>query len=171
MRNNRTGTVSVVRGLRTVVAIVAVVALAGCDIGNGSGAQADGTVTVEVRNVPLSPSGYILTAAAYPSGAPGPPSIDEIHALSVFTGVDNTLSVTLEVYDVDLGGPTGELWVGESGWGRYDLYVVIEEADGAQDQLFNAAGDRANDHPGRVLIDGDQTVVFDYVADLQEFQP
>jgi hypothetical protein len=157
-------------GLHIAVAIVVATVLCGCDIGNGSEAQEDGTVTVEITGLPVAPSGHSLTASVYPAGASGPPNNTEVLALNVTSGVSDVLSVTLNVFDTVTGTPTSDPWVGDAGWGSFDLYVVVEDG-GAPDQLFNAVGDRANGHPGLVRIGGDQTVVFDFETGLQEFQP
>ncbi|MDA3949460.1 MAG: hypothetical protein PF508_09545 [Spirochaeta sp.] len=62
--------------------------------------------------------------------------------------------------------PNGSVWMGDPGWGKYDLYILID-VNGTGD-LEEGVGDRTNDYPSTVFIDGDTTITLDYFNDLIE---
>lgn len=151
--------------LLVVPGVLAGLLFTGCDLGNSSAAE-PGTLTVQVTNVAgLDPTGQ-LTVGVYEPVSPGPP--DTTGALGVgVLNFDTSESVELQVQGFDGVGPTGEPWVGDPGWFNYDLYVVVEPTAG--NQLFDASGEYANDHPGPVVINGDTVITFRYPDDFQTF--
>jgi len=145
--------------------IIAGLLLAGCELENSSGADS-GTLTIRVTNVSSLDVTGQLTVGIYDAGAPGPPDVNGLLGIGV-VNFDTSDVAELQVQSFDGLGPSGEPWIGEPGWDRYDLYVIVEPVAG--NQLFDLPGEYANGHPGRSAINGDSVITFRYPDDFQTF--
>jgi hypothetical protein len=158
------------RSVSLLVGLVLLIAFlsAGCDFGNSAGSE-PGTVTVRVTNISSIPIGGELSIGIKTAGAPPIPDLTGLLSSTgfQFVGADDEVVLTLVTFEEGVG-PTGDLWTGESGWSKYDLYVLIET--GFVDNEFNEIGDFANGFPGPVAINGDTTITFRYPDDFRAFE-
>jgi hypothetical protein len=146
--------------------LLSVLIVSGCDLGNTSGTES-GSLTVRVTNTASLDITGQLTVGIYDAGAPGPPDFNGLLGIGV-VNFDTTDSVEVLVEGFNGVGPDGVPWVGDPGWSRYDLYVIVEPVAG--NQLFDLAGEYANGHPGLVAINGDSVITFRYPDDLRAFE-
>jgi hypothetical protein len=152
-------------GIQTAV-LISIFLLSTCQ--NSTSSADPGTLDITIQSID---SGVVASGTAvfgaymYECGTDDtydPANCLAIREITIGTETEN---VRLKVTD-GAWNPTAEDWVGDSGWGRYDLYILVD-LNGTGD-LEEGIGERTNGFPSTVYIDGDTTIVLDYFADLIE---
>jgi len=132
--------------------------LGGCQ--NGSVARDAGTLTITVTNMDAGlPGTGEFGGYLYPAGTDDTYDPESCLALFSVPIVSTEEMITLEVNDGTFT-PTGEVWIGDPGWGKYDLYVLVDA--NLTGDVEDGSGDRTNGFPSTVVIDGNTSLVIDY---------
>lgn len=149
-----------------VVVLVGISLMTSCQ--NGTSSADPGTLDITVESID---SGVVALGTAMFGVYVYEHDSDDIYdpanclALNEITIGTETENVRLKVNDGSFN-PTAEDWIGSSGWGKYDLYILID-LNGTHD-LEEGIGERTNGYPSTVNIDGETSLVINY-ADLTEW--
>lgn len=149
-----------------IVILVAVSLLSACQ--NGTSPAEPGVLDVSIQSIE---SGVVSLGTATFGVYVYPQNTGDIYdpanclALNQTTIGNSAENVRLKVTDGNFN-PTAEDWIGEPGWGRYDMYILID-LNGSGD-LETGIGERTNGYPSTFTIDGETLIVLDYVSDLIE---
>ena len=151
----------------TFCVLALVVIVTGCDTGNGPANQ--GVVDITITNIDgdVAALGTVdYGAYLYQIGTEDIYDPANCIACNITLIGSEEETLRLKVTDGNFN-PTTEDWIGDAGWAKYDLYILIDR-NGTGD-AEEGVGDRINNYPGTINIDGDTAIRLNYFDDLIEY--
>lgn len=146
-----------------VIIVVLAFFAAGCD--TGAGGDRPGTVSFEIVNAQDAfAGGANAEIHVFPHGSDANDPANCVAAQ--FVPVASETVTTTMMVDDGAYSPTTEEWVGEPGWGRYDIYMLFD-FDGDH-YITEGIGEKTNAYPSQLYIDNNRVITLDYETDLVE---